>query len=124
MRSPASVVARPALAAAAAACMATWIVATACAAARGMGSGDLFVGERSASGGMGGEGRGASHGDRGNRTRRLDGLPGAVLGRIGALEDGQYALGTVGSEVNGLNLGQRANLHSHLAVKQRAGRCR
>jgi len=51
-------------------------------------SGDLSVGERSASGGMGGEGRGASHGDRGNRTRRLDGLPGAVLGRIGALEDG------------------------------------
>jgi len=73
--------------------MATWIVAAACSGA---------------------------HGDRGIRTRRLDRLPGAVIGRIGAIEDGQYTLGAVGSEVNGLNLGQRAYLQSHLAVKTAA----
>jgi hypothetical protein len=83
-----------------------------------VGSGKMSVRKRGTSGSVGGEGGCPGNWDRRIRTRRLDGLPGAIIGRTDALEDGQYSLCTVGSEANGLNLGQRPDLQPHLAVKQ------
>jgi len=90
----------------------------------GMGSGDLSVRERNASGGLSSKRGGADRANRSTRARRLDGLAGTVIGRIGTFEDRQDPLGAVGGEENGLTLGQRPNLQPHLGVKQRARRCR